>query len=315
MSYLYVTALLGMAIPEKIKDPIRIGGDLYLTNNSSHFVKGIRPEQALAIGTLETNYLFNGNPVIYSRKATKGIDESHEDIVKFMRDCLAFLCSLWVVEDNSVNFELGFAISSKDGHVHSNSLTYHYWTCEGEKQEFTAEPERLKRIYDEFGEQFKGISVSDEPTYTMQRKEVGRIGLGLNFLQQARSTPDLGLKIANYCSLFEVLLSTTSVELTHQMAERAAFYLRDDPLERLEYYKKCKRSYAVRSKVVHGAFLSKKDIPDLQEIARHCDKVARELVIKYLNDEEFQSAIDDPSNEKLDTFFLKKIFGVKEEIA
>ena len=114
MSYLYVTALLGMAIPEKIKDPIRIGGDLYLTNNSSHFVKGIRPEQALAIGTLETNYLFNGNPVIYSRKATKGIDESHEDIVKFMRDCLAFLCSLWVVEDNSVNFELGFAISSKD---------------------------------------------------------------------------------------------------------------------------------------------------------------------------------------------------------
>lgn len=310
MSYLYVTAVLGMMITEKIKTPIKIGNDLYLTNDSSHFAKHIRPEQYLSIGTLEGGYLFNGKPVIYSQMPTKNIDESHVHIVNFMRDCLAFLHSLWISEDNSVNVELGFAVSGKTGHVHSNSLAYHYWTCEGKKKEFSISPSHLMQLYDEFGSKFGGMAVSSEPNYTMQSREIDRINIGVNFLQQARSTPDLGFKIASYCSFFESVLSTTNVELSHQMAERAAFYLRVKPAERLELYKDLKQAYSVRSKVVHGDFISKKDMSKLGEIAKKCDSTARELLVAYLQDEEFSSAINESSNEPLDKFFLYKIFGL-----
>jgi hypothetical protein len=310
MSYLYVTALLGMNIPEKINSPIKIGSDIYLTNDASHFAKHISPEQYMSIGTLEGGYLFKGNPVIYTQMPTKNIDESHVHIVNFMRDCLAFLNSLWISEDNSVNIELGFAISGRTGHVHSNSLAYHYWTCEGNKQEFSIYPSHLMQIYDKFGSKFSGMAVGSEPDYTMQRKEIDRINIGVNFLQQARSTPDLGFKIASYCSFFESVLSTTNVELSHQMAERAAFYLRIKPAERLELYKDLKQAYSVRSKVVHGDFISKKDMSKLSEIAKKCDNTAREILIKYLQDKEFSSAIDESSNEPLDTFFLHKIFGL-----
>ena len=308
-----MTALFGLKIPEKIKKPIKIGNDIYLTNDSSHFAKQIKPEQYLSIGTLEGRYLFSGNPVIFSKMSTTKIDESHIHIVNFMRDCLAFLHSLWIAEDNSVNVELGFAVSGKTAHVHSNSLSYHYWTCEGTKEELSITPSRLMEIYDEFGSKFSGMAVDSEPGHTMQRKEIDRVNIGVNFLQQARSTPDIGFKIASYCSLFEALLSTTNVELSHQMAERAAFYLRIEPQERLELYKNLKQAYNVRSKVVHGDYISKRDMSMLGEIAHRCDSTARELLSKYFYDEEFSAAIDDLSNEQLDKFFLHTIFGLNND--
>lgn len=315
MGYLYITAIIGMDIKEKIKKPIKVGEELYLTNNSGHFIKSIKPEQSLAIGSLEANWLFNGNPVIYSNKPTKNKEESHTDTIKFMRDCLAFLCMLWIEKDNSLNVELGFAIKKNDGHVHSNSLSYNYWNCHGKKKSLELNSTGLKKIYTKFGALFAGMGIGDEPEHTMQRKEIGRAGIGINFLQQARATNDLGIKIANYCSLFETFLSTTNVELSHQMAERAAFYLRTDPADRLDLYKKCKKAYGVRSQVVHGAKISAKTISNLVELSEHCDEVARQLIIKYLFDKKFSEAIESSDNSKLDTFFINKIFGILPENA
>lgn len=309
MSYLYVSALLGFNIEDEMDEPLLVGNGNYVTNNRKHFISKIKPEQALSIGSLETNYLFNGNPVIYSVRNTNSIEQSHDHIINFMRDCLAFIHTLWLGGDNSVNVMLGFAISSCGGHVHSNSISYHYWTCKGKKEDLRLKLSELKAITEKYKDDFAGMSVEIEPQHTMQRKEVDRVNVAINFLQQARSARDMGLKIANYCSFFESLLSSTTVELSHQMAERSAFYLEETPDRRLQHYRDSKKAYSIRSKVVHGDTISKGNLADILSIGEHCDNMARNLINKYLNDSSFQDALTSGS-QKLDEFFINKIFGV-----
>lgn len=311
MSYLYITALLNFEISEKLSDPIEIDKNLYVTNNPDHFIKKIKPEQALSIGGLETQYLFHGNSVVFSERNTKSIEESHSEIVNFMRDTLAFLHSLWLHHDNSVNVELGFAISSDGKHVHSNSLQYHYWSSEGKKLTWKISKPELEGICKKYKGKLSGMGVEIQPKFTMQQKGIGRMNIAINFLQQARSSADLGLKIANYCSFFESILSTTNVELSHQMAERAAFYLCTTPEERLEHYKLSKKAYSIRSKIVHGDILSASSLNSLVLVAQHCDISARKLINMYFEDSEFSAALCSLNSEVTDSFFTNKIFGIK----
>ncbi|PKH04524.1 hypothetical protein CXF72_00460 [Psychromonas sp. MB-3u-54] len=142
------------------------------------------------------------------------------------------------------------------------------------------------------------------------QKQMNRLNVATSFLQQARSSSDIGVKIANYCSYFEALMSTNSAELTHQLAERAAFLLRNQPEDRYEHFKQTKKAYAVRSKVVHGDVLSKNQLQSIEEVSNHCDQVARELLIKALSDTDFLAALEAKDHSILDKFLIEKVFGI-----
>ncbi len=159
--------------------------------------------------------------------------------------------------------------------------------------------------------EFIGIRKQDELQMTAFQREAGRLNIAMLFMQHARSSSDLGQKIANYCSYFEALLSTASAELTHQLSERVAFLLRLEPHARLDLFKKMKRAYAVRSKVVHGDVVSRKQLPDLKEIAQNCDQTARELLLWIISNGELQVLFNNGENDALDDFMLKRVFGVE----
>jgi len=311
MKYAFITGLLDFEIKGIIEEPIVVSDGIFLTNNPKHVKKYIKPSQASAIGMLELNYIVGGNPVLFLEKEIEHAQETHEEVVNFMRGALAFLTALWVRIDNNVNFELGFAVSQEGEHVHSNSLTDHFWTCTGEKNILVLDQSELTDIakgsYDYYG----AVKTSDELGYTLQRKEMGRINMAINFLTQARGTSDLGMKVANFCSFFEAMLSSNNVELSHQMAERAAFYLCKSPNARLEHYKKSKRAYGVRSKVIHGDAVSKGQLNDIRETATHCDGVARDLFKNMIEDNEYRQVLRSGKNEDLDGFMLNKVFGIE----
>jgi hypothetical protein len=311
MKYAFMAGLLDFDIEGVIKDPIKVSDGILLTNNAKHLRKYINLGQIPAIGTLEMNYILGGNPVLFMVKDVKSADEAREEAVNFMRGALAFLTAIWVETDNSVNFELGFAISQTNGHVHSNSLANHFWTCTGEKGLLVLRQEEVTEIAKSSFDYYGAIRTADEPDYTFQRKELGRINMASSFLLQARGTPDLGIKIANYCSFFEAMLSSNNVELSHQMAERAAFYLCETPEDRLCHYKNSKRGYSVRSKVVHGDAVSKGQLKEIKDIAVHCDNVARDLFKKITSDDDYRKVLQSGKNEELDSFMLHKVFGIE----
>lgn len=309
MKYVYCTGLIDFKISEKLSVPLELRERTYITNNPAHIEKYLRQEDVLAIGQLEADLLLNGSPVIYRLDKVSKKEDAHIELINFLRDVQAFLASLWLATDNSANCELAFAISQGEFHVHSNSLVLQYSTSVGNRTVLDLGAQQLRDVAEIF-KSFTGVREQDRLPHTIFQKETGRQNVSTLFLQQARSSQDLGLKIANYCSFFESLLSTNSTELAHQLSERAAFMLRDSPVDRLQHFRDTKRAYAIRSKVVHGDVVSNKQVPDLLEVSTHCDQAAREIFQKILDDEELGRLFSSGSNQDLDEFMLRKVFGI-----
>jgi hypothetical protein len=102
------------------------------------------------------------------------------------------------------------------------------------------------------------------------------------FVEAARASHDLAVKIANYCTAFEGLFALETGELTHRLGERLARFLGTDLASRKEIYAAIKRAYEVRSRTVHGAR------PDarreaLTAIAQSCDDLLRRSMRKIID--------------------------------
>ena len=259
---------------------------------------------------LEARLLTGSTSVLYRFDNQSDLATAHVEVINFLREVQAFLTATWLVEDNSANCELAFAFCQDTEHAHSNSLALHYNLHSGAKRVMSVDKARLLEICVLHRENFSGIREQDAPTRTNFRKSTGRLSRAMLFLQQARSADDIGQKIANYCSFFEALLSTSSVELSHQLAERVAFFLCDKPTERLTLFKQIKRAYGVRSKIVHGDVLAQGAIDSLVDVSSICDQTARKLVCKIIASESLTKLFDQSGAEVLDSYMMNLIFGV-----
>lgn len=309
MRYIYITALIDFHISEKLKDPLKIKEGLFITNNPAHTTSHISTSSMLAIGSLEARYLTGSTPVIYKLDEQTDREAVHTEMVNFLREVQAFLTATWLIKDNSANCELGFAICSELQHVHSNALTLHYSDHSGNRKALSVDLSLLTEICALHRENFGGVREQDSPAHTSFRKSVWRLSRAMRFLQQARSSDDIGLKIANYCSFFEATLSTTSSELSHQLSERVAFFLRSSPDERLALFRCIKKAYNVRSKIVHGDILPQVTIDALVGISGNCDEAARQVTKKIIVNKELEKVFD-ATNDVLDSYMLNLIFGV-----
>lgn len=309
MRYIYITALIDFHISEKLKEPLEIKEGLFITNNSAHTTAHISTSSILAVGSLEARLLTGSTPVIYKLDEQTNREAVHTEMVNFLREVQAFLTATWLIKDNSANCELGFAICSDQHHVHSNALALQYSDHSGNRKTLSVDLGLLTEICALHRENFGGIREQDTPAHTSFRKSVWRLSRAMRFLQQARSADDIGLKIANYCSFFEATLSTTSSELSHQLSERVAFFLRSSPDERLALFRCIKRAYNVRSKIVHGDILPQGTIDALVDISGSCDEAARQVTRNIMVNKELKKVFD-ATNDVLDSYMLNLIFGV-----
>lgn len=313
MKLIYATALIDFQIDHCLKTPIAIKKDLYITNNPAHTAGFINSSHLITIGTLEARPLTGGSVVLYKIDELKEPSDAETEVVNFLRETQAFLTATWLKEDNSANCELAFAFAFAQDplFVHSNALSLHYTSHEGVRKLLTVNSATLAEICELHAKSFQGARDQDKPNHTVFRRAIGRVDRSMLFLQQARSSSDLGQKIANYCSFFEAVLSTSSVELSHQLAERAAFFLSDIPEKRLQLFREVKKAYGVRSKIVHGDVLSPSMITSLIDIAQVCDGVARSVLLKILNDPNLDALFEEGTNDSLDAYMFNLIFGLK----
>ncbi len=310
MQYIYLTALIDFKILGSMRTPLQLKPGLFITNNAEHLARYTNTSHLLTIGSLEAKPLTNGSPVLYKLDELRSPDEAPVEIVNFLREVQAFLTATWLKEDNCVNCELAFALGQELNYVHSNSLALCYTSHDGIKKTLEVDFDELVELAKMHAKSFQGIREQDRPQHTAFRKTISRMDRAMLFLQQARSSDDLGQKIANYCSFFECLLSTSATELSHQLSERAAFFLSSIPAERIQIFRELKKAYGVRSKIVHGDTLSQGAISGLSDISKRCDDTARALVNKILLNDELEALMRDGSNEALDAHMLDLIFGM-----
>lgn len=315
--YSFVTSLLYLKVDKPMGANWNIIGDLKISNSESvakRLVTSLLSEQ---IGNLESRQILSGAPFVYAISEYPIEDTSPEKQMSVLFTHLLhtqqFATMLWLVKDNSVNFELGFlqypySKGPAPAQVTSNSLSASFSDATGNRSEVqfdTAEVKKAIYLYNLlYGKTLEMIGPESRPRHLGPTSRPSR---ALYFVQAARAAPHLPEKVAYYCTCFESLVSTSPSELAHQVAERVATLIGKDSSDAIEIYHNLKRAYDTRSKLVHGDQLTAGEDRYLVD-SRNCDAYLRRLLHILLNDHDLREAIEQQPD-KVNEFFLNRLFG------
>lgn len=133
--------------------------------------------------------------------------------------------------------------------------------------------------------------------------KIGRNMMAWVYVFHARGINALTIKVLMYITAMEALVSTSTAELSHQVAERVAILIGTNVAERQIIYHDIKKGYHIRSKAAHGEPLkgTEQEVADLLVIL---DDYLRRLL-----------RLESPYNfddNKLNEFFINKLMGESE---
>ena len=306
----FITALKSMKIGEDLGRGDKIESDILITNNKEVINSFISRDFIKIAGILESNFILNSSAVIYKEEKSDRMSKGGiEDLDKFNSKIKLFQTCLWLIKDNSAYTELGYCITKKKTEIKidSNFLTSIYTNADGNKRttDFTREELRQARNI------FNNIEdiVQYEVSFAAKKQGLNRIERALFYVQIARSNDDLSLKISEYCSALESLLSTNPNEIAHQLSERVAILIGQNKSDRIQIYREIKKAYGIRSKIVHGDKIPDNQIKDIRQLSRNLDSYLR-LVILKISDDEFWPIFNSDKQE-IDNYFLNQIFEMQ----
>lgn len=115
-------------------------------------------------------------------------------------------------------------------------------------------------------------------------------------------------RFAMFTVVLESLFSTDSQEITHKISERVAWFLAEDGAERRLLYDRMKSIYRVRSKIVHGAEITKLTSDESRELLSDLETLTQRSFRKIMEDEVL-FAVFRKNNEKRGEFLTSLIFS------
>ncbi|KLA22289.1 HEPN domain-containing protein [Bacillus cereus] len=276
-----------------------------------------------AIGFLEFESLQN-SIYMYQSGGLKQLQETFKShsikgeanyyyINSFLRKIDIFMVALWLVKDHSVNIETGFIVTGTNKNVYSVTSSNTAFLSSKSNglindtmftiEEINEAIQYYKLLHPEINPNI-GNQIADGP-YKVKSLRVPR---AFYFLQAARHETDVPVKIMKYCTILECLFTTGRDEITHKISERFA-RLMSEQLEQREYYfSLVKKSYAIRSTVIHGQSMSEKRYADAFELAIELDNAIRELLLKIILNSDFEKKFEQ-NEEDLERWFRKLILS------
>jgi len=267
------------------------------------------------LGSVETSYLTRRASAVVYRSEVMELADSDVDAFlaqTLIDDMLALKrleLGLWLVKDNASHFDRTWvaAPTNKGVIVHGNNWAARNSSASGdyEATSFSADELRSARTF----KTSMPVYLSQAGPPTMLAKGSLRFQRFQYFIGAARGDVDVAMKIAQYCSGLEALVSTSQQELSHQVSERVAVVLRPPGAERVEMYQLIKQAYGYRSKAVHGAAFKPADVKQLRDCSRRIDEVCRELFGLYFQENgQFRTAVE-RVDEAAARFFLDAVLG------
>ena len=307
---LFITAIYNLFVKDDLGQGFEITPGLFVTSDIDYIRRLTQPDYlSPIIGSLEMNILLSGRPVIY-RIAQLGKEEDPQEKLKeFLYEVQAFIQCFWFHMDCSVNNELAFSIhwTSEGARIDSNSIATNFTNTQGEVIDISLDKVKLKQISLNYYNNFRPLTQWLGQYRTQMTTETHRAERALYHITRARTQSDLGLRIADYCSAFEAFFSTSIEELSHQLAERIAVLLASDSAMRISLYKSVKAIYGIRSKVVHGALLKKRELNHLHIMSTECDKIARNMFKTFFDRQSLRTAMSAVDSLVLDNYYICKI--------
>lgn len=228
----------------------------------------------------------------------------------FLRQIQSVSDNLWMIKDNAIYVRDGFLfVYDKvfdEGMTFKASLSTINTKASGKRGDVIFTKEEIEKAA-------KGMAVnsledvlsgSDYRNATQQQyfkgAKVGRKALAGYYIFHARAAAALPIKVLMYITAMEALISTSTSELSHQVAERVAAMLGKDITERILIYNEIKKGYGYRSKTAHGEALKGTE-QDAMALLEHLDDYLRQLM-----------TFDTPYNlddEQINEWFLKRLLS------
>jgi len=271
-----------IAVSEGLGRGDRIEDNIFVTNQKDVIQSKLPARLAVAMGGMEQWALLECPLVAYGE--IFGAEQPDQDavdnalLVQLVK-LKHFLLMLWLIKDNAAGVENGFMEEGK-------WISVRVWpgvctTASGCDDKVTFSRQELKKARSLYQCAYPLPSALDpKVAYKTEivAPDLTRMSRAMYFLSAARATHQLSVKIANYCSAFEALLLSEPAELAYRLAERVAWLLGETSTERKDLFERMKKAYTIRSKAVHGSYVSANKLKtDLQEGVLVCDDVLRRL--------------------------------------
>jgi hypothetical protein len=254
------------------------------------------------IGDMEYSFFFSGKPVVIKEINLKDANDPMLELKVFLYTLQSLFVSFWAYKDSCVDTEMGFLLTPTD--VHSNMIKLGFINSDCKKNILKVDFKECNTIVREYYNNFDRNVKNQIGSPTILNKETSKLWRAIYHFGRARSSSTFELKISDYCSGFEALLSTSPNEIAHQLADLAL--LTESTIEkRIEIYRSIKKIYGVRSKVVHGSPIDDKELCDYCKLS---DTIARTVFNKIHKDRELFELFDTNKPDRIDEYFLNLLF-------
>ena len=295
--------------------------DVYYITRDSIKIQSLVKTVLANIGSVEANYLIHrAKAVIYrngsfdcERATQEAISQAlDQQLIEDMKAIKVLDTGLWMIKDNACHFDRAWITGTIGGLtvINNNVWAARHSCSDGTFREvaFSSDEMKLARsIRRPIAAHLSGTgrpTILGKGSLRYQRFEY--------FIAAARTTIDVAVKIAEYCSGLEALVSTSQHELSHQVSERVAAVLVSPGAKRIAIYKLVKKAYGFRSKTVHGASFKPAEVDQLRDCAKDIDNICRALNKLYHDkDGSFRSAVEGSDQISTD-FFMEAILGTRE---
>lgn len=294
-----VTGDFADVLKERPADPSLTDLHSVLVIDSPSYARGLRDRLQSEIGSgpdLEKILLGPAPTLEHPFEDRLEIYIEEEDLIRLVMVSCILAGAMAFIIDRPIRVEMRTSNGSKTPVSNGGSNLRYIWQCPRLTRE-----KRLEGL--EHPESLAVSSIQQmcatlEPYFRPIQWRTGRLAVALgSFLSYALAIDD----VQGYLSLmtvFEALLSTGKTEITHQIAERTAFLLEDNEEGRLDVYKRIKRLYNTRSRLVHG------DVKNSQYRTTN-DKIRIDAKFKIVPDQDYHDLFN------LCTRLLTTIFGIE----
>jgi hypothetical protein len=313
----FLCGLDQIELPAMLHRGERFADDYYLTTDKNRIAELVS-EFGTGLGQVETTYLVQrASAVVYRRSSIDfdGVDAVgclEKSIIEDMLAVKRLEMGLWLVKDNAAHFDRAWiaARTAQGSIVHTNTWASRVSAADGtfDAASYSVEELRLARNF--YTPLPAYLRASASPT--LLTKGSLRFQRFQYFLSGARQSNDVAMKIAEYCSGLEALVSSSQQELSHQVSERVAALLAPPGPARIANFKFIRQAYGYRSKAVHGASFKPTDVNQLRDCSKKIDQFCRLLFELYLGEDgKFRTAVEGPDDD-VTQFFLELILGAPE---
>lgn len=317
MKYLFITVIHNLKLE---KPECRIPLESGMISNKEGLLKDILGYKSrLALDTLGVHSIDEfKNKVFYIVEGEFDVSITKEKInpfgtmltFAFLRQIQSVIDELWSIRDNAIYIRDGFTFVYKntldDGRTFKASLSAINTKASGERCYVCYSKNEIEQAADgmaviSFNDIFEGADYcnASQQQYFKNAK-IDRRGIAGFYIIHARAVAALPIKILMYITAMEALVSTSTTELSHQVAERVAVVLANNKEERIEIYNEIKKGYGYRSKTAHGEALKGTE-QEAMDLLVHLDDYLRRLM-----------TFDIPYNlnpDKINEYFLEKLLG------